>query len=198
MGWQDETGMYVTFLTGKKDSYCLHYNTANKQDQTGMSARNSWPMMRFQPQKSIGKKHVSKAPSWYIHGIGLGTGCFEDAKPTCLHIHFLHLGVEVWCVQTNTSTHILKAFLKLKCLCSCEQVTLIQPEKKHGMAMWLQTVKFPWLSKLRCICWAVATYYTQPFNSTLMQNRTFWFKSLEGSSSSLWWFKQRHFTAQWR
>lgn len=54
------------------------------------------------------------------------------------HMYFLHLGVEVWYVQMNTSAHILKPFLKLKCLCTCDQVTLIQPEK-HGMAMWLQT-----------------------------------------------------------
>lgn len=155
----------------KKDSHCHHHNTANQQYQTGMNARNSWPTILLLLQKS-------KAPSWYIHDTGMGTGCFVDVKPICLHIHFLHLGVEVWYMQTNTSTHVLKAFLKLKCLCSCDQVTLIQWGEKHGMAMWLQTVTFPWLSKLLCVHWAVATCYTHPFNSTLMQNRTFCLKSL--------------------
>lgn len=78
--------------------------------------------------------------------------------------------------QTNTYIHIVKVFLKVKCLCSCDEVTLIQLEEKHGMATWLQTVKFPWLGKLLCVHWAAAAL---PFNSSPMQNRAFWFKSLE-------------------
>jgi len=60
-----------------------------------MNAKNSQPMILLLLPKSIGKEHIPKAPSWYIHNMGMGTGGFVNAKPIRLHIHTLHLGVKV-------------------------------------------------------------------------------------------------------